>query len=402
MNQLIRKQIVQKRSNEYVIFPLVDMDVWKTYKEQENSFWTVEEVSLEKDIWDFKMKLNDNERHFIKHTLAFFAASDGIVAKNVDINFIDEVSQRGWMEAQFAYQYQIMMENIHNEAYSKLIETLVGDEKERNALYNAVKNVPSIQQKAEWALRWMGEERKGWYQDVPEEVKSVIDVLIQSYRSDLIGDENEQINEQINDQQSKTLAKWMHQRSPTFAQRLVAFAAVEGIFFSASFCSIYWLKYRGTTDPKNNGSLLPGVCKFNELIARDEGMHQSFACLMYRKEIERDPTQALSVSEIHQIIDDAVKCEKRFATESLPVNLLGMNSEMMCEHIEFMADRLLGQLKCAKLYNAREPFSWYDLVSMNQKTNFFEERPTEYAKSGSGHLLESSAQSSNISFDNEF
>lgn len=378
-SQLQPQPISPIDNTKYVIFPLVDKEVWKSYKDQENSFWTVEEVSLEKDINDFKTKLNDNERHFIKHTLAFFAASDGIVAKNVDINFIKEVSDRGWLEAQFAYQYQIMMENIHNEAYSKLIETLVSDETERHSLFNAITQVPSIQQKAEWALRWMGKERLGCYSDIPENVRKYL----------------------ILDQTNPSIVEWMNDKPPTFAQRLVAFAAVEGIFFSASFCSIYWLKYRGTTDPKNNGSLLPGVCKFNELIARDEGMHQSFACLMYRREIERDPKQALSENEIKQIIGDAVKCEKRFACESLPVNLLGMNSDMMCEHIEFTADRLLGQLKCSKMYNAREPFSWYDLVSMSQKTNFFEERPTEYAKSGSGQTSGDTI-SNTISFAVEF
>jgi ribonucleoside-diphosphate reductase beta chain len=368
--------------SRFVIFPLQDKEVWKSYKDQENSFWTVEEVTLEKDIYDWQTKLNDNERDYLKHVLAFFAASDGIVAKNVDINFIHQVDKRGWMEAKFAYQYQIMMENIHNEAYSKMIETLISDMEERNRLFNAVETVPSVKRKAEWALRWMGTDDVK-FNDLPEAVKS----NMQWQRDEGITSNDE-------------LFDYMDQKHPSFAQQLVAFAAVEGIFFSASFCAIYWLKFRGTADPKNDGSLLPGVCKFNELISRDEGMHQSFATLMYKREIERDPRQALDESEIKKIIGEAVEYEKQFATESLPVNLLGMNGESMCKHIEVCADRLLGQLGCSKMYNSTEPFSWMDLISMNRKTNFFEERPTEYAKAGSGTTADDPSNA--IKFDADF
>lgn len=338
--------MLEARKNQYVIFPLIDKEVWKAYKDQVNSFWTVDEVSLADDVTDFKDKLNDDERHYIKHTLAFFAASDGIVAKNIDDNFTDEASKRGWMEAMYAYQFQTMMENIHNEAYSKMIEVLVSDDQERDRLFNALEHVESIKRKAQWAM------------------------------------------------------KWMNDKNAPFAKKLVAFAAVEGIFFSGSFCSIYWLKFRGMTDPKNNGTLLPGVCKFNELIARDEGMHQSFHCLMYRKEIERDPSQALSIKEIHSIFEEAVNCEKYSVNESLPVRLVGMNAELMCQHIEYTADRLLGQLRCPKLFNSPEPFSWYELVSMSQKTNFFEERVSEYAKPGSGQT--SDQKSNTINFETPF
>lgn len=346
----------------YVIFPLQDQEVWKAYKDQENSFWTVEEVTLDKDIDDWNNKLSNNERNYLKHVLAFFAASDGIVAKNVNMNFVKEVEKRGWMEALFAYQYQIMMENIHNEAYSKMIETLISDVTERNKLFNAVNTIESVKRKADWALKWMGTDEIA-FQDLPEVAKQA---LIQHY-------------EKTDDE---TTGEYINREHPTFAQRLVAFAAVEGIFFSASFCAIYWLKFRGTADPKNGGTLLPGVCKFNELISRDEGMHQSFACQMYLKECRRDPSQTLTEKEIKDIIGEAVEYEKEFATESLPVNLLGMNEDNMCKHIEVIADRLLGQLGCKKMYNTSEPFGWMDLISMNRKTNFFEERPSEYAKAG--------------------
>lgn len=373
--------------NRFVIFPLVNKKVWKSYKDQENSFWTVEEVALEKDIYDWKHKLSDNEREYLKHVLAFFAASDGIVAKNVDMNFIKEVESRGWMEALFAYQYQIMMENIHNEAYSKMIETLIADDDERNKLFNAVETIPSVQKKAEWALKWMGTDEVK-FDNLPDVVKKCLD----NVNNDKLGLEDKSLH--------KEYEAYMNRKYPTFAQRLVAFAAVEGIFFSASFCAIYWLKFRGMTDPNNDGSLLPGVCKFNELISRDEGMHQSFACMMYKEECIHDPTQTLSEQEIKDIIADAVKYEKEFATESLPVNLLGMNGDMMCKHIEYTADRLLGQLGCSKMYNVVEPFSWMDLISMNRKTNFFEERPTEYAKAGSGTNGDDSANT--IKFDADF
>lgn len=357
--------------HRYVIFPLQDQKSWKAYKNQENSFWTVEEVALDKDIDDWNNKLTDNEREYLKHVLAFFAASDGIVAKNVDMNFVKEVEKRGWMEALFAYQYQIMMENIHNEAYSKMIETLISDESERNKMFNAVHTIDSVKRKADWALKWMGTDEVK-YEELPDIVKQCLE---KSNKNEL-----GIIDEYLKSDLEKYMTRLKN--APTFAQRLVAFAAVEGIFFSASFCAIYWLKFRGTTSQKNDGSLLPGVCKFNELISRDEGMHQSFACDMYLKECERDPTQALTESEIKKIVGEAVEYEKQFATESLPVNLLGMNGDSMCKHIEVVADRLLGQLKCSKMYNATEPFSWMDLISMNRKTNFFEERPSEYAKAG--------------------
>jgi ribonucleoside-diphosphate reductase beta chain len=364
--------------SRYVIFPLQDKPVWKSYKDQLNSFWTVEEVVMDKDLYDWENKLTDNEREYIKHILAFFAASDGIVAKNVDMNFVKEVEKRGWMEAMFAYQFQVMMENIHNEAYSKMIETLVTNEDERNRLFNAIQTVDSVKLKAAWALKWMGNNETR-FSDLPYDAGAMC---------------------MEKDDCSEEQREWMNRKYPSFAQQLIAFAAVEGIFFSASFCAIYWLKFRGTSDPNNGGSLLPGICKFNELISRDEGMHQTFACQMYRREIERDSTQALSEDNIKQIIGEAVEYEKQFATESLPVKLLGMNGDNMCRHIEVRADRLLNQLGCSKMYNSTEPFGWYELISMNRKTNFFEERPTEYAKAGSG--TDANDGSNSIQFDAPF
>lgn len=376
--------------SRYVILPLEDKKTWKCYKDQLNSFWTVEEVKVDKDLDDWNNKLNDNEREYLKHVLAFFAASDGIVAKNVDINFMGEVYKRGWLEAAFAYQYQIMMENIHNEAYSKMIETLISDESERCRLFNAIETVSSVKKKAEWALKWMGDDEVK-FDDLPKGVKGMIDDILVKDQKD------KRVLMEIHPE----FMEYLERKNPTFAQRLVAFAAVEGIFFSASFCAIYWLKFRGTTDPNNDGSLLPGLCKFNELISRDEGMHQTFACEMYKREIERDPTQALKEEEIRAIIGEAVEYEKEFATESLPVNLIGMNCDDMCKHIEVVADRLLGQLGCKKMYNSSEPFSWMDLISMNRKTNFFEERPSEYAKAGSGAADEND-DTNTIAFDEDF
>jgi ribonucleotide reductase beta subunit family protein with ferritin-like domain len=283
------------------------------YKKAEASFWTAEEVDLVHDQKDWEQKLTDNERHFISRVLAFFAASDGIVNENLAVNFSSEVQIP---EARCFYGFQIAMENVHAEVYSLLIDTYIKNPKEKATLFNAMETIPAVMKKAQWALRWT--------------------------------DKN----------------------NATFAERIVAFASVEGIFFSASFCAIFWLKKRG---------LMPGLSFSNELISRDEGMHCDFACLMYGM-LEHK----LSEARIREIICGAVDCEKDFVTDALPVSLIGMNAEQMCQYIQFCADRLLVALGCAKVYNATNPFDWMDMISLQGKTNFFEKRVGEYAKSKVG------------------
>lgn len=304
--------LLTENPGRFVLFPIEHDDIWSFYKKTEASFWTAEEIDLHQDISDWENKLNDNERHFIKHVLAFFAASDGIVNENLAENMVNEVQ---YTEAKFFYGFQIMMENIHSETYSLLIDTYIKDAKEKDYLLNAIENMPPVKKKAEWALRWID--------------------------------------------------------NGNFIERLIAFAAVEGIFFSGSFCSIFWLKKRG---------LMPGLTFSNELISRDEGMHCDFACLLYNSHIQNK----LEKGVITKIIKDAVEIEKEFVSESLPVSLIGMNSELMCQYIEFVADRLLAQLGEPKAYNAENPFDWMDLISIQGKTNFFEKRVGDYRKSGVG------------------
>ena len=302
--------ILAENDGRFVLFPIEHDDIWKYYKDNEACFWTAEEIDLSADLNDWNNKLNDNERHFIKHVLAFFAASDGIVNENLAENFVAEVQ---YTEAKFFYGFQIMMENIHSETYSLLIDTYISDPKEKDYLFNAIETMPCVQKKAEWALRWID--------------------------------------------------------NGTFAERIVAFAAVEGIFFSGSFCSIFWLKKRG---------LMPGLTFSNELISRDEGMHCDFACLLYNNHI----VHKLAPGVVTGIIKDAVAIEKEFVSDSLPVNLIGMNSDMMCQYIEFVADRLLSELGEQKVWNVENPFPWMDMINLQGKTNFFEKRVGEYQKAG--------------------
>ena len=310
MNQVNNEPILTDNPGRFVLFPIEHDDIWNFYKKSEASFWTAEEIDLSADLVDWKNKLNDNERHFIKHVLAFFAASDGIVNENLAENFVSEVQ---YTEAKFFYGFQIMMENIHSETYSLLIDTYISDVAEKNKLFNAIETMDCVRKKADWALRWID---KG-----------------------------------------------------SFQERLIAFAAVEGIFFSGSFCSIFWLKKRG---------LMPGLSFSNELISRDEGMHCDFACLLYNDHVNNK----LSVDTVTTIIRDAVEIEKEFVTESLPVNLIGMNADLMCQYIEFVADRLLAALRCPKIFNVENPFPWMDIISLQGKTNFFEKRVGDYQKSG--------------------
>ncbi len=301
--------ILQENPNRFVLFPIKHDDIWSYYKKSEASFWTAEEIDLSQDLVDWD-NLSDDERHFVKHVLAFFAASDGIVNENLAENFVSEVQ---YTEAKFFYGFQIMMENIHSETYSLLIDTYVKDNKEKDFLFNAIDTMPCVKEKADWALRWID--------------------------------------------------------NGSFAERIIAFAAVEGIFFSGSFCSIFWLKKRG---------LMPGLTFSNELISRDEGMHCDFACLLYNRHIQNK----LPKETVGKIIMDAVKMEKEFVSDALPVSLIGMNAELMCQYIEFVADRLLNSLGNEKVYNVENPFPWMEMISLQGKTNFFEKRVGDYQKSG--------------------
>jgi ribonucleoside-diphosphate reductase beta chain len=300
--------LLQENKDRFVILPINYPEIWNHYKRHQASFWTAEEIDLSGDLKDWS-SMNDGERHFISHVLAFFAASDGIVNENLAVNFMSEVQLP---EARCFYGFQIMMENIHSETYALLIDTYVKNAAEKHKLFHAIDTVPAVKKKAEWALRWI---TKG-----------------------------------------------------NFAQRLVAFAAVEGIFFSGSFCSIFWLKKRG---------LMPGLTFSNELISRDEGLHCEFACLLFKM-----LNRKLSELEVHNIISDAVAIEKEFITEALPVDLIGMNARLMQQYIEFVADRWITELGYSKIYNSTNPFDFMEMISLQGKTNFFEKRVGDYQKSG--------------------
>lgn len=302
--------LLKENPRRFVMFPIQYPDIWNKYKEAEASFWTTEEVDLSKDLVHWK-KLNDNERHFIKHVLAFFAASDGIVNENLVERFSQEVQVT---EARCFYGFQIAIENVHSEMYSMLIETYIDDPNEKEYLFNAIETMPCVKKKAEWALQWIGN------------------------------------------------------KEATFGERLVAFAAVEGIFFSGSFASIFWLKKRG---------LMPGLTFSNELISRDEGLHCDFACLMFSHLIQKPSKETVT-----NIIRDAVTIEQEFLTDALPVSLIGMNCNLMCTYIEFVADRLLNELGCDKIYNAKNPFEFMTNISTDGKTNFFEKKVGEYQRVG--------------------
>ncbi|MCL4127391.1 UNVERIFIED_CONTAM: hypothetical protein GTU68_002334 [Idotea baltica] len=306
----VQEPILVDNPNRFVLFPIEHHDIWEFYKKSQACIWTAEEIDLAEDMTDWKNNLTDDERYFIKHVLAFFAASDGIVNENLAENFLSEVQ---YTEAKFFYGFQIMMENVHSETYSLLIDTYIDDAKEKDYLFNAVETMDCVKKKADWAMRWI--------------------------------------------------------ENGTFAERIIAFAAVEGIFFSGSFCSIFWLKKRG---------LMPGLSFSNELISRDEGMHCDFACLLYNQHIENK----LSPDTVATIVADAVRIEKEFVSSAIPVRLIGMNADTMCTYIEFVADRLLMSLGCNKIYNVENPFPWMDMISLQGKTNFFEKRVGDYQKSG--------------------
>ena len=319
--------LLTENKDRFVLFPIKHNDIWQMYKQAEASFWTAEEIDLSSDMTDWDNKLNNDEKHFIKHVLAFFAASDGIVNENLAINFLNEVQ---YPEARCFYGFQIMMENIHSETYSLLIDTYIKDPIEKDSLLHAIDTVPCVKKKAEWALRWIS--------------------------------------------------------NGSFAERLIAFAAVEGIFFSGSFCSIFWLKKRG---------LMPGLSFSNELISRDEGLHCDFACMLYNQLIHKLP-----VEKVTEVITNAVAIEKDFVSDALPVKLIGMNCDMMCQYIEFCADRLLVSLGCPKFYNASNPFPFMEMISLQGKTNFFEKRVAEYQKAGV--MNKDNAQNNVFKLDEDF
>ena len=303
--------LLTENDSRYVMFPIQDNEIWKMYKKQVDCFWRAEEIDLSKDItqWNSEM-LNDNERYFISMILAFFAASDGIVTENLAVRFMGDVQLA---EARAFYGFQIAIENIHNEVYSLLIDSLIKSDEQKNKLFAGIDNFPCIKKKSDWALRWINDKRSSFY------------------------------------------------------TRLIAFACIEGIFFSGAFCSIYWLKKRG---------LMPGLTFSNELISRDEALHTEFAILLYNKTQKRYPKQ-----KVHDIIKEAVEIEKEFICEALPCRLIGMNSKLMSQYIEFIADRLSLQLGYDKIYNSLNPFDFMEMISVEGKTNFFEKRVSEYAMS---------------------
>ena len=319
------EKILKENPGRFVLFPIEHHDIWKLYKQQEACFWTAEEIDLAQDIYDWENKLNEDEQHFVKNVLAFFAASDGIVNENIAMNFVNAVQ---YTEAKMFYGFQIMMENIHSETYSLLIDTYIKDKQEQGRLFNAIDTIPAVKKKAEWALKYI---EKG-----------------------------------------------------TFVERLIAFAAVEGIFFSGSFCSIFWLKKRG---------LMPGLTFSNELISRDEGMHCDFACHLFNHHIENK----LSEKKIKDIICGALEIEKEFILEALPVKLIGMNSDLMSQYLEFVTDRLLMSLNCSKVYNVENPFDFMQNIALQGKTNFFEKRVAEYQKAGVNNNV--SIEDMDTSFD---
>jgi ribonucleoside-diphosphate reductase beta chain len=308
-------------NDRFVLFPIKYHDIWEMYKKSMASFWTAEEIDLYADLDDWN-SLNDQERHYISHVLAFFSASDGIVNENLALRFYNDVQIP---EARSFYGFQIAMENIHAETYGLLIDTYIKDPVQKDYLFKAIDNIPCIKKKADWAIKW------------------------------IYGNES-------------------------FAERLVAFAVIEGIFFSGAFCSIFWLKKRG---------LMPGLTFSNELISRDEGLHTDFACLLYKDYMVDKPSQA----RIRELVKEAVELECEFISEALSVSLIGMNADSMKEYIRFVADRLTRSLGYSNIWDAKNPFDWMELISMQGKTNFFEKRVSEYQKAAVSNSTKDSAGS---------
>jgi ribonucleoside-diphosphate reductase beta chain len=346
-------------SDRYTVFPIKHANLWEFYKKHISTFWTVEEIILIDDLEDWNHKLNDNERYFIKNVLAFFAASDGIVNENLVLNFYNEVQIP---EARQFYTVQMMIESIHSEQYSLLIDSYISDTKEKLGLFNAIETIPAVKKKADWAMKWI-EEGSTLVESIPERSMAAI------RKAQMMGIPN--------------LEFFTHER-PDFAQRLLAFVCVEGIFFSGSFCAIYWLKNRG---------LMPGLCTANEFISRDENLHAEFAIELYNMLPEK-----LSETVVHAIFKEAVEIEEQFITESLPVSLLGMNCELMKQYIRYVADRWLTFLNYSKIWGQENPFGFMELLSLNSKVNFFENIVTNYMRAGVGQHEDDRK----ISFDDDF
>lgn len=314
---LIEEPLLVKSNNRYVIFPIKYPDIWKMYKDSVSAFWTPEELDLNSDRKDWEEKLNDDERYFIKNILAFFAGSDGIVIENLSQQFMADTDIS---EIIAFYSFQMFIENVHGETYSLLIDTYIKDPVEKTRLFDAINTIPCIKKKADWALKWANKD------------------------------------------------------CASFAMRLIAFAIVEGVFFSGSFCAVFWLNKRG---------LMPGLSFSNKLISRDEGIHTDFAVLLYSKIVNKIPEEM-----VHSIFKEAIDIEKEFIISSIPCKMIGMNSKMMSTYIEYVGDRLLNQLGYSKLYNVKNPFSFMELISLRPKENFFEVRVSEYQKAGVGKVKE--------------
>jgi ribonucleoside-diphosphate reductase subunit M2 len=325
----MQEPLLDPNPNRFCAFPIRYQAIWEMYKKAEASFWTAEEIDLSSDVKDWDT-LKEGEKHFVKHVLAFFASSDGIVLENLAVRFMKEIQIP---EARSFYGFQIAMEGIHSEVYSLLIDTYIKDSEEKNGLFHAIQTIPIIKKKGDWALKWITSSR-------------------------------------------------------SFAERLIAFACIEGIFFSGSFCAIFWLKKR---------NLMPGLTFSNELISRDEGLHRDFACLVYKH-----LNESLDEATIVEIVSEAVAIEKEFVCDSLPVSLIGMNKELMSEYIEFVADHLLATLGLPKVYNTVNPFDWMELISLQGKTNFFEKRVADYQKAGVMASLTTTEPANVFVMDEEF
>ena len=341
----------------FVLFPIVDDETWRAYKDQEASFWTAEEIDLTDDAKHFRDRLNEGERRLLLRVLGFFAGSDTIVAQNINMNFIDECEKRGWLETVIAYQFQTMMENIHSEAYSLMIDELISDKAQRLQLFDSIKQIPSIAAKAEWCMRWMGKADRA--ELIPDFVRKSLD----QNRANLSDDTR----------------VWLDAECPTFGERLVAFNCVEAILFSSSFAIIFWFKKRG---------LLPGISFANELISRDERMHHEFGSATFmRLQTSSVLPETVSPARILEIVTSCVEIEKAFVRDALPVKLAGINEEKLCQYVEFMGDRVLLDLGCERHFyqdvkNPKSPCDWMEKISLDHKTNFFERRVTNYQRRG--------------------
>lgn len=365
--QLMESVIKTETAERYTVFPIRHPVLWDFYKKQEATFWTAEEIRLTDDIPDWNDKLNENERYFIKNILAFFAGSDGIVNENLVINFYNEVQIP---EARNFYAVQMMIEAIHSETYAILIDTYINDSEEKRRLFRAVDTIPAVKQKADWALKWI-QEGSTLQTMIPEEYLAEFSKL------------ETQLQKTSDSTSNKTLEalSFLTRQRPSFAQRLLAFICVEGIFFSGSFCAIYWLKSRG---------LMPGLSTANQFISRDENLHAEFAIVLYKMLENR-----LEEKVVHSIFKEAVEIEKQFITESLPVSLIGMNCKLMTEYIEYVADRWIVLLGYTKIYNTANPFPFMEMISVNTKENFFELNVSNYNKANVG----SNNEDRELSFD---